>query len=246
MGFVEYACPNCGANIDITNTKAAYCQFCGTKIVNTVRLDVGNELYERAIDELEAMEYNKCRETVPRAIMYQPNNHDLTLMKAMLHRDERILESVDRVAVSDRVLLACQTMFYSWDVDIHYRINWEDVFIKGCYKLKVQGNRLEYNEDAQRVLVFNAFIFENKQAYLNFIKLKNLDEQIFSIKKRELHAFKSNMKMRHITIFPIMILSFILFYTGSYLIGGIGIFVSFILGFKTFIMLNNKKDKWEE
>ena len=108
MALVEYACPNCGASIDASNGKTAYCEFCGTKLIDHSAVKTMDEYYEQALKDIEFEHYLSCKSTVYYGLRVNPNDSNLLLIKAVLDENADILKKVKIEDVSSEILHACK------------------------------------------------------------------------------------------------------------------------------------------
>ncbi len=105
MEMRGFACPNCGANIDITDSRTIYCEYCGSKVYkekNSFR-----ELYDKAVLEFSIHDFSFCSKTIHNALVLRPRNADLLFMKAMITQDMKILNIVNKADISKEVLEMC-------------------------------------------------------------------------------------------------------------------------------------------
>lgn len=79
--MIIFTCPNCGAGLSIDESREfAFCQYCGTKIVNLKdrfeldRTTEINNLIIRALEYEQKCDYKKCADYCTRVLDIDPHN----------------------------------------------------------------------------------------------------------------------------------------------------------------------------
>lgn len=126
MALNKVDCPNCGANLDITNRNMLYCEFCGSKLKHSKpkkAKPVNSKLYDQVITELKFEKYDKLKQSLFKALLETPDNNDLLLIDAILKRDIKIFHQVVITSVGYIVASLCKREILKWQVDFHYPLD---------------------------------------------------------------------------------------------------------------------------
>lgn len=148
MALNKIDCPNCGANLDIGNRNILYCEFCGSKIMQSKprkTKPVNNKLYNQVLFELKFKKYNNLNQTLFKALLADTENNDLILINSVLNKDIYELNIVAPFLLSNKVVDLCMREIKKWDVVLDYNIDYQELNKFGISKIKdIKTDKMDF------------------------------------------------------------------------------------------------------
>ncbi len=215
MGYIDYKCKNCGANININDSKTAYCEFCGSQVVREDKS--AREYYGNAIEKFSSESDVLRLDAVTHALIFNPDNDDLLFMKAILLKDVEILSFIVKDKITQRVKQACEEEFLKWNAIINYTVPLEKLRKTPLSDFD-SVTVIEDNRDGESIcFAFVDYLYDAQKStqYKKTIADKNHQSKVNAIKK--LNAIKNYMRKnitlgyRIFTLFGVILFSCIIF-----------------------------------
>lgn len=202
MALNKIDCPNCGANLDIDNRNILYCEFCGSKIMQSKprKTKVNNsKLYNQVLFELKFKKYNNLNKTLFKALLADPENNDLILINSVLNKDIYELNRVAPFLLNNNVVDLCMREIKKWDVVLDYNIDYKELSKFGISKIKdIKTDKMDlFRNVSTNIYLSFLKILVSEKSYNNELNhLLILNEQKFKEYNYKIEKWKRVYKRR--------------------------------------------------